>query len=301
MAPYKSSAGRNLGKLVKSYLTGSIGGGIGAGGGTSLIVTGGQTTEPGNGYKYHTFLSNGAFVTTGDIAAVDVLMVAGGGGGGSGGGGTGGGGGAGGVRFYPGLPVAEGEYNIVIGQGGNGAAAYNSGGSRGGDTTAFGKTANGGGHTNYNSAPQAPGGSGAGASYGAGSGTGNVGGDDPLASPVREGYNGGGGGGGGAGENGQPTAGGNGIQLPDFTGPLIGQPALAPYNGYYGGGGGTGKDGTNGAPGGNGGGGNGQSRNAPNNGTVTDGVDGLGGGGGGGSNVGAGDGGKGIVVVRYAV
>jgi len=300
MAPYKSSAGRNLGKLVKSYLTGNIGDGIG-GGSTTLTITGGSTAEPGNGYKYHVFLSDGAFVTTGDIAAADVLMVAGGGGGGSGGGGTGGGGGAGGVRFYPDLPVAEGEYNIVIGSGGSGAPNYDDNGTRGGDTTAFGKTAKGGGHSNYNYSTIAPGGSGAGASYNTGNGSGNIGGDDPNANPVREGYDGGAGGGGGAGQNGQPTAGGNGIQLPAFTGNLIGQPALNPYSGYYGGGGGTGKDGTDGAPGGNGGGGNGQSRNAPSNGTVTPGVDGLGGGGGGGSNLGAGNGGKGIVVVRYSV
>ena len=299
---FKSSRGRDLGKGNIYYKSSSLGLGYGGGGGsTSVIITGGQTKEPGNGYKYHTFLSDGEFVTTGDIAAVDILLVAGGGGGGSGGGGTGGGGGAGGVRFYPDLPVATGEYTITIGQGGNGAPTYNVGGSRGGDTTAFGKTANGGGHTNYNSATLGPGGSGAGASYGASAGNGNVGGDDPLALPVSEGKNGGSGGGGGAAQAGQPGAGGNGLQLPAFTGSLIGQPLLDPYSGYYGGGGGTGKDGVNGAPGGDGGGGHGQSRNATSNGTITPGVDGLGGGGGGGSNVAAGDGGNGIVVIRYAV
>ena len=300
---FKSSRGRDLGKGNIYYKSSNLGLGYGGGGGgsTPLVITGGSTETPGNGYKYHTFLSDGEFVCTGDIAAVDILMVAGGGGGGSGGGGTGGGGGAGGVRFYPNFPVAAGEYNIVIGQGGSGAPTYNVNGTAGSNTTAFGKTANGGGHTNYNYATVAPGGSGGGASYGAGSGDGNVGGDDPNASPAREGYSGGGGGGGGAGENGQPTAGGNGIQLPAFTGSLIGQPSLDPYNGYYGGGGGTGKDGTNGAPGGNGGGGHGQSRNASSNGTVTPGVDMLGGGGGGHSNGAGGGGGRGIVVVRYAV
>lgn len=301
---FKSSRGRELGKGNIYYKSSSLGLGYGAAGGgsTPLIITGGTTLTPGNGYKYHVFISDNAFVTTGDIAQVDILMVAGGGGGGSGGGGTGGGGGAGGVRFYPNFPVASGEYPITVGQGGSGAPTYSSPGTKGGNSTAFGKTATGGGHSNYNytTAP-VNGGSGAGSSYNAGHGSGNAGGADNDASPSQEGYSGGGGGGGGAGENGQPSAGGNGLQFPAFAGPLIGQPGLNPYNGYFAGGGGTGKDGTDGAPGGNGGGGHGQSRNAPSNGTISAGVDMLGAGGGGGSNVAGADGGNGIVVIRYAV
>ena len=41
-------------------------------------------------------------------------------------------------------------------------------------------------------------------------------------------------------QNGQST-GGNGLQFPNFIGPLIGQPSLNPYNGYFNGGGGSGK------------------------------------------------------------
>tara|TARA_Y100000361_G_scaffold149556_1_gene163960 strand:- start:547 stop:1458 length:912 start_codon:yes stop_codon:yes gene_type:complete len=301
---FKSSRGRELGKGNIYYKSSSLGLGYGggAGGSSPLIITGGATYTPGNGYKYHVFTADNTFVTTGDLAQVEVFMVAGGGGGGSGGGGTGGGGGAGGVRFYPSLPVAAGEYTITIGQGGQGAPNYDAPGTAGGNTTAFGKTATGGGHSNYNytSAP-VNGGSGAGSSYNAGHGSGNAGGADNDAAPSQEGYSGGGGGGGGAGENGQPTAGGNGLQFPNFAGPLIGQPSLDPYNGYFAGGGGSGKDGVNGAPGGNGGGGHGQSRNASSNGTITAGVDMLGSGGGGGSNVAGADGGNGIVVVRYAV
>ena len=307
MAPFKSSRGKDslVSKLLRISSASKLGLGLGSadgGGGGETIITGGATFTPGNGYKYHVFTADNTFVVSGgNLAQAEILMVAGGGGGGSGGGGTGGGGGAGGVRFYPNFPVSAGEYTITVGQGGNGAAAYNNPGTKGGNTTAFGKTATGGGHSNYNYSSVANGGSGAGSSYGAGHGSGNAGGADNDASPSSEGYSGGGGGGGGAGENGQPTAGGNGLQFPNFAGPLIGQPGLNPYNGYFAGGGGTGKDGTNGAPGGNGGGGHGQSRNASSNGTITAGVDMLGGGGGGGSVVAGADGGNGIVVVRYQV
>jgi len=305
MAPFKSSRGKDslVSKLLRISSASKLGLGLGSAAGASpTIITGGTTVTPGNGYKYHTFLSDGSFVTTGDLANVDILMVAGGGGGGSGGGGTGGGGGAGGVRFYPNFPVAAGEYTITVGQGGNGAPTYSSPGTAGTPTTAFGKTATGGGHSNYNyTSGPVNGGSGAGVSYNTSGGSGNAGGDDAAANPAREGYNGELRGGGGAGANGQPNAGGPGVQFPDFTGPLIGVPSLNPYNGYYGGGGGSGFDGTNGTPGGAGGGGHGQSRNASSNGTISAGVDMLGGGGGGGSNLAAADGGNGIVVVRYQV
>lgn len=69
-------------------------------------------------------------------------------------------------------------------------------------------------------------------------------------------YNGGGGGGiGTAGQDAQatgftdgsnrPSFGGGGLQLPDWTGPIIGMSGLAPYSGFYGGGGGggSGRDG----------------------------------------------------------
>ena len=271
-----------------------------------IVATGGNLANglaPGNGYKYHTFGTNGTFTVTSGTGSIEVLLVAGGGGGGNGGGDGGGGGGAGGVRYYPVLPITPGSYPITVGPAGSGAPYYNIPGTRGGNSTAFGKTANGGGHTNYGYASLGPGGSGAGRSHSGGSaGSGNVGGNDPLASPASEGNGGGGstypgGGGGGAGGPGEVLNGGIGLQFPNFTGPLIGVPALAPLSGYYGGGGATGGDGYRGT-GGLGGGGNGGSRSA---GGVTPGVTYSGGGGGGDSGVLAqgSPGGSGIVIIRY--
>ena len=132
-------------------------------------------------------------------------------------------------------------------------------------------------------------------------------------------YGGGGGGAGSAGNPGTPGDGNNGggrggdaVLLSDFTGPLIGVPALAPMNGYYGGGGPGGSGGPGDHPGVQapiGGAGNTQgspASNGPrqgNNGFANTGA-------GGSANSGApssgppspgGNGGPGIVVVRYQV
>jgi len=271
----------------------------------SFSASGGNVNglEPGNGYKYHTFTGPGTFTVSGTTNNIEVLMVAGGGGGGDGGGGNGGGGGAGGVRFYPSLPISPGSYPISVGGGGNGAPSFSTPGTAGTPTTAFGKTATGGGHSNYAYTTVYSGGSGAATNnQNPSAGTGNAGGNDPQASPISEGNPGGPGGGGGAGDAGQPTRGGNGLQFPNFTGPLIGVPALAPLSGYYGGGGGSGFESSNSTPGGLGGGGNGASRYAPNGIVSTAGVQYSGGGGGGSSTSGttlAQPGGSGIVIIRY--
>ena len=264
---------------------------------------GNYIVSPGNGYKYHTFISPGTF-TISSAKTIEVLMVAGGGGGGDGGGGTGGGGGAGGVRFYNNFPITSDDYSIDVGVGGDHAPQYNVAGTNGGDTTAFGKSATGGGFNGRPAVPPGDGGSGGGSSYGHPYGSGNVGGNDPDASPAVEGYDGGPLGGGGAGGAGSATAGGDGIQFPDFIGTSIGLPGLDPYNGYFGGGGGSGADGVPSKPGGLGGGGHGASRQAPHGIVSTQGVDGLGGGGGGTSTSGTAvskPGGNGIVVIRYQV
>ena len=112
-------------------LTG-LGGGIGSGlqgGGTPMSATGGNyVLEPGNGYKYHTFTANGAFVCTdlGDTGEIEVLVVGGGGGGANGGGEGGGGGGAGGLRNFTITLTAAGPatYPVTVGEGGA-AIAYN--------------------------------------------------------------------------------------------------------------------------------------------------------------------------------
>ena len=107
-----------------------------------------------------------------------------------------------------------------------------------------------------------------------------------------------------------PGAGGNGLQFPQFTGPLIGVPALAPLNGYFAGGGAGGGIGYPSTPGGSiggagGGGPSGPTSTGPRSGVAA--VANSGGGGGGakaqggqGYGVSGGAGGSGIVVLRYA-
>jgi hypothetical protein len=144
---------------------------------------------------------------------------------------------------------------------------------------------------------------------------GNPGGVADGTSPHSGGGGGGAGGAGGPGNNPADRAGGVGKQYPQFAGPLIGLPALNPLNGYFagggaGGGGGPGGDPTitHGADRAGAGGANG-SGGTPLAGQPA--VDYTGSGGGSGSgrwNPGhngtmgpGGDGGDGIVIVRYPV
>jgi len=275
---------------------------------------------PGNGYKYHTFTTPGpsTFVISSSIT-VDILMV----GGGGSGGGFGGGGGAGGLIYYPNAPLTSGTYPISIGAGGGISPQV-----PGSDTT-FGTNpspqylvAKGGGKGSSAGIAADVGGSGGGASrdpttgananqssqpgnsgtYGYGTSGGNsqyVGGGDTR-----------GGGGGGAGASGNPGnssdgKGGAGRQYPEFTGPLIGVPSLAPLNGYFAGGGGGGREpAPSPATGGLGGGGNGGKGPGSATGTGSPGVTNSGGGGGGGGSIEGlgypgGSGGSGIVIIRY--
>ena len=149
------------------------------------------------------FTSNGTFTAT-FTGTVEYLIVAGGGGGG----GWGGGGGAGGVRTGS-VAVTPQGYSIVIGGGGSrGDSAYNPGG-RGGDSSAFGITANGGGGGGWYNANNAPSGT---LGSGGGGGMGESGGGSGAAGTAGQGNSGGngssnvsswtsnrGGGGGGAG------------------------------------------------------------------------------------------------------
>ena len=106
---------------------------------TTMEASGG-TISFFNKRKIHKFTGDGTFsVTKGGYARI--LMV---GGGGAGGGGIGGGGGGGGVLKIPNTYLAPGDYSIVIGQGGTGVV-YPTRSNNGGDTTAFGATAKGGG------------------------------------------------------------------------------------------------------------------------------------------------------------
>ena len=286
----------------------------------SFFATGGAITTPGNGYRYHTFTSSGTFSIQGGPISVEFLAVAGGGGGAI----LGGGAGSGGLVYVPSTPIeSREEFAIVIGGGGSGGEVGPPG-VTGSPTTLILKTtsttiiANGGGGSRFQGIGNT-GGSGGGAC-----GPNVVGpGNQPTANPGISGLlqygnpgglgvggspfdlGGGGGGAGGAGNGGPTRSGGVGLQYPQFTGPLIGVPTLAPLSGYFAGGGGGGSRTNNGpltqpATGGSGGGG---SCGGTKDGTTNSGGGGAGGvfndNPGGPGSIPGGNGGSGIVVIRY--
>ena len=293
-------------------------------------ATGGTITTSGN-FKIHTFTGDADFVVSsvgndaGGGSGVSYVVVAGGGGGV---GDRSGGGGAGGYRegktssdcysasplnAPAGLTVTATTFPVTVGGGG---AADNSspygplGGS--GSNSVFStitSAGGGGGGRNSCSTAGAPGGSGGGGGStsphtarpgGAGNTPpvsppqGNNGGASANSSP---GYSTGGGGGAGAvGANGSgATAGAGGAGA---TSSITGSPVARA------GGGGGGSDVNNSqASGGSGGGGSGGGGPTGGQTSATDGTANTGGGGGGssggGDGVQAGDGGKGIVIIRY--
>ena len=111
----------------------------------SALPSGGNVTTSGNN-RIHTFTSSGTFTSL-FAAPVEVMVI------GAGGGGAGafsGGGGAGGIVHDPnGLQMAASSYTITVGQGGQGGNGWQAvngmRGNNGGDSTAFGFTAKGGG------------------------------------------------------------------------------------------------------------------------------------------------------------
>lgn len=143
MSPFKSSAGRQLGKMLEGFKSSDVGKGFGSGGAGGTQATGGEvllgtTYVSGNqSYKYHYFTSPGSFVMP-DRALfdgdTDVLVVAGGG---SGGQRSAGGGGAGGVAVgtnvdFPG--TGQLSIPIVVGNGGAIAGSLESRGNNGQDS-----------------------------------------------------------------------------------------------------------------------------------------------------------------------
>jgi hypothetical protein len=264
---------------------------------------GGNVIGTDGTYWYHAFLSNGTFTPQVGLTA-DVLVVAGGGGGGMITGNVGaGGGGAGGLLAFTSQSLAAGTgFSCTVGAGGNGATTQGNGTV--GVDSQFGALTlvKGGGRGAYNGAG-GTGGSGGGGNGAAGgsatSGQGNAGGSSNSTGV--------GGGGGGAG-----TAGGNGVVSGD-TGGTAGNgvntysawatATATGVSGYYAGGGGgggyTGDGSYNPRLGGLGGGGNGWVFGT----SATSGRVNTGGGGGGGSSANgtAGNGGSGIVIIRYLV
>jgi hypothetical protein len=248
------------------------------------------------------------------VTSVDVLVVAGGGGGSNH---NAGGGGGGGVVYQNNYSVSVSEIiNITVGAGGNGdtnsgpgSNATNGGNSSFGTITAIG----GGIGGSWSSTVASSGGSGGGAGCTAetvmavGSGTSGQGNDGGLARNNDSDRSGGGGGGaGGLGGTGQVDRGGNGgigVDYSSVFGALYGE------NGWFGGGGGgahrMAMEVISGV-GGQGGGGNGVGRGDLAM-DAEDGIPNTGGGGGAKetnnqSSVGlAGNGGSGIVLIKYRV
>lgn len=295
-------------------------------GGTGAGGTGGERYRVGNDYVHVFEVEPGSAETSFEftppdyVSSIRALVVAGGGPGGYR---RGGGGGAGGLVYDAALAVSGGAtYAINVGTGGVASAAANVYGSNGGDSSIVGTGVNvtaaggGAGGNGPSNGAGVAGGSGGGAGSGsttAGAGTagqGNAGGIRGV-----NGNNSTGGGGGGAGRPGSdgsldaPPSGGSGGQ--GFLTDISGTPTW-----YAGGGGGGGqqggKAGNMSSPGGGGNGGGGRGGMAVPSGAAASfspaaaaGQNGLGGGGGGGSDVSGfyegGNGGNGIVIVRYTV
>ena len=268
--------------------------GLAALGTTPVIApkaSGGNVIDFDGTYWIHTFLTSGTFTPQQGLTC-DYLVIAGGGGGSTY---AGGGGGAGGYKYATSQSLSATNYTVTVGAGGAGYPGISSGlGSNGGNTTFNSETmiggGRGGGDTGLAGATGGSGGGAAGVSTqvgGAGtSGQGFAGGDSPGSS-------GGGGGGGGStavGSNGTSTEnGGNGgaATSNSITGTSIARA------GGGGGAGGTGTAGT--ATGGAGAGGKGSTGLVGANATVNTGS----GGGGSWISAPAGNGGSGIVIIRY--
>jgi hypothetical protein len=270
---------------------------------------------------------------------VEYLVVGGGGGGGLGSGSAymAGGAGAGGFRFFTalspassplvaptGVTITQTAFPISVGAGGTASTTLNSKGTQGTTSTFSTISSAGGGFGGGGTGPASTGGdggSGGGGTSGGGGGTGNTPpvspaqGTDGITSPP--GNTNGGGAGGGAGVAGAfpgPPAkggqGGDGSNIPDGfigpTAPSYGTPGPVGSTRYFAGGGSGSSDsptvpGIPGVAGGAGGGGAGGKGNPV--GPAGDGTTNTGGGGGGGSGqscqTNAGEGGSGVVMIRY--
>lgn len=275
----------------------------GSDGVTSPAAQGGVVTTSG-GYTIHTFNTSGTFTANRNLE-VDYLVVAGGGGGG---GNASGGGGAGGLLTGS-TGITPQNYSILVGAGGAGGLGSASPGADGGQSFAIGLASIGGGGGGSISVDQAVASGRAGGS-GGGGGTGYNGQVQGLggAGTTGQGFAGGSGEptsttnveniAGGAG-GGSSSAGGSSTVAVAGNGGLgtvssISGSALA----YAGGGGGGTRSGTIGTGGSGVGGNGGSSTIAAQNGMTN-----RGGGGGGGRNstinVFAGNGGSGVVIIRY--
>ena len=252
MSPFKSSAGRQLGKMLEGFKSSDVGKGFGAGGsaaGGAAQATGGEVllgtsyVDGNKTYRYHYFKTPGSFIMPdkgvfdGDL---DVLVVAGGG---SGGNRSGGGAGAGGVALgenvaFPG--TGQLSVPIIVGNGGAVAGASESRGNNGQDSrfgdapNPYSVVAQGGGYGGGDGNTQGGGGGSAGGGhYNSNGGTASQPGANPgkswinnFGNPGSTGHgapqhqSGAGGGAGGAAVNADSSnrgAAGDGIQLPAWA------------------------------------------------------------------------------------
>jgi uncharacterized repeat protein (TIGR02543 family) len=285
--------------------------------GRPLAICSPATTSSG-GYTYVAIKTVGTCSWTPDVGvtAIDLLVVAGGGGGATR---HSGGGGAGGLINATGVAVNGSALTISVGAGGaGGAAGAVNNGSNGGASTVSGggiearNAIGGGGGGSDNRAGSVGGSGGGGGSLGAGGlGTSGQGRNGSAGSTNNSSFWVGGGGGGAGGEgalasSGGAGSGGAGVEIswiPTSVGLTLGVGTSGTNGGAFagGGGGGSAQEGIPGGVGGTGGGGAG-SRNQS---IPVSGTDNTGGGGGGAGvsttfTLKGGDGGSGVVVVRYA-
>ena len=272
----------------------------------AVVTSGAVETSEGN-FIIFTYLNNGTFNTTTEIKDVAILVIAGGGGGGGNNGGASSGGGAGGlVNNDSSFNVTTGNYDIVVGMGGDGGQGQNFG-NNGENSSVFGVVAVGGGGgaqgNDGNTAHDGlDGGSGGGATGSSGgTATGGTATQDNFSNATGFGRDGG-----DAVDTFPNTAGGGGANAEGLTGPNQGGGAggvgrsfsingtLTCYAGGGGGGEASGGGTGNSTCGGGDGGANSNNGNAGINGTG-------GGGGGAGAQAGSngGQGGNGVVIIRF--
>lgn len=296
---------------------------------SAFSATGGSSTDA-VGFRYHVFNTSGTFQITKGSADLEYLIVAGGGGGGYQ---VGGGGGAGGL-LNGSATVGVGTYAVVIGAGGAGSTGTSTHAFNGSNSSVLNLTAIGGGYGgNHNVGYDIPTSGGSGGGGGGNSSSQRI---DGASGTTGQGNKGGmgwassnwsGGGGGGAGGVGATATGnavgGNGGVGKYITGfDLWGTSNPTQYGiggasqnggGWFAGGGGGCTDGLNAASlGGAGGGGRGFGNNGQSYNSTTHGDDGAvntGGGAGGvrdryNNSTGyprSGNGGSGIVIIRYPI
>ena len=252
-------------------------------------------------YKYHTFKSSSDFQVLSGSKAIEFLLV---GGGAGAGGNVAGGGGAGGLKTFT-ATITEGTYPVVVGAGGVGAFTNYTSGQNSSFNNEF---VYGGGRGKGDGVSGSNGGSGGGGSASPGlltatqgfPGQGNNGGN---GEGLYGGPHGGGGGGGGAATTGQSPVtghaghGGDGMELIEWSTAT----STGVNNRYAAGGGGGGYTPYGQAPGngGNGGGGNGNGYGDGQSAVINTGSGAGAGSGGYASN--GGNGGSGIVIIRYTI